>query len=41
MVNTFRAWMQLRKRTSVQLSGMDEKWRIDFFKKQRQIVDML
>ena len=37
----FRAWMQLMKRSSVQISEVDQKSRIDFFTKQRETVDML
>ena len=41
MVANFKAWMQLKKRTSVQISEVDEKSRIEFFTKQRQLVDGL
>ena len=41
MINNFRNWMQLKKRTSVQISEVDEKSRIEFFMKQRQLVEML
>ena len=41
MVNHFIAWMKLKKRTSVQISEVDEKSRIDFFERQQQIVDSL
>jgi len=41
MVENFRVWMKLRKRTSIHLSGLDEKSKFEFFKKQHQIVDML
>ena len=37
----FRNWMQLKKRSSVLISETDEKTRIEFFKKQRQLVDEL
>ena len=40
-VKNFMTWMQLKKRTSIHISGMDEKSRIELFDKQRQIVDML
>jgi len=38
---TFREWMKLKRRTSVQISGVDERRRVSFFEKQRQIVDGL
>jgi len=41
MVTHFISWMKLKKRTSVQISEVDEKSRIDFFEKQQQIVDSL
>ncbi|MDR2971697.1 MAG: hypothetical protein LBU83_07210 [Bacteroidales bacterium] len=41
MVENFRNWMQLKKRTSVQISEVDERSRIEFFSKQRQLVDQL
>jgi hypothetical protein len=41
MVANFRSWMLLKKRTSTQISEVDEKSRIDFFTKQRQLVDKL
>jgi hypothetical protein len=34
-------WMQLKKRTSIHISGMDEKSRMEFFTKQRKIIDSL
>ena len=37
----FRNWMQLKKRSSVLISETNEKARIEFFKKQRQLVDEL
>ena len=39
MINNFRTWMQLKKRSSVQISEVDERSRIEFFMKQRQLVD--
>jgi len=39
MVEDFRTWMQLKKRTSIQISEVDEKSRIDFFMKQRNLVE--
>jgi hypothetical protein len=41
MVAKFRSWMQLKKRTSIQISEVDEKSRVEFFIKQRQIIDSL
>jgi hypothetical protein len=41
MVNNFMKWMQLKKRTSINISGMDEKSRIELFNRQRQIIDLL
>ena len=41
MVENFITWMQLRKRTSIQISVVDERSRIEFFTQQRKIVDTL
>jgi len=41
MVSNFRTWMQSKKRTSIQISEVDEKSRIDYFLRQRQLVDSL
>jgi hypothetical protein len=41
MVTSFRSWMQLKKRSSIKISEVDEKNRIEFFAKQRQLVDEL
>jgi len=41
MLNNFRNWMQLKKRTSIQISEVDEKSRIEFFMKQRQLIETL
>ena len=41
MTANFRMWMQLKKRTSVQISEVDERRRIEFFAKQRQLIDGL
>ena len=41
MVTNFKTWMQLKKRTSVQISEVDEKSRVEFFAQQRQLVDGL
>lgn len=40
-VENFKNWMQLKKRSSVLISETNEKARIDFFKKQQQLVDEL
>jgi hypothetical protein len=36
-----RNWLHLKKRAAIQISGADEKCRIDFFRQQRQLVDSL
>lgn len=41
MVSNFINWMQLQKRTSTQISEVDEKSRIEFFTKQRQLLESL
>ena len=41
MVTTFRTWMNLKKRASIQISGVNEKYRIEYFANQRKIVDSL
>jgi len=41
MVENFISWMQLKKRSSIQISEVDEKSRIDFFTTQRQLVGSL
>ncbi|MCL2132398.1 MAG: hypothetical protein FWH36_08135 [Lentimicrobiaceae bacterium] len=41
MVTNFKTWMQLKKRTSIQISEVDEKRRIEFFSKQHKLVDSL
>jgi hypothetical protein len=41
MVANFMSWMQLKKRTSIQISEVDERSRVEFFSKQRQIIDSL
>jgi hypothetical protein len=41
MIENFKAWMQLKKRTSVQISEVDQKSRIEFFAKQRQLIETL
>ncbi|MDR2145713.1 MAG: hypothetical protein LBE91_04550 [Tannerella sp.] len=37
----FRGWMQSKKRSSIQISEADEKSRIEFFARQRLLVDEL
>ena len=41
MVEDFKNWMQSKKKATVQISQANEKSRIEFFKKQREIVDEL
>ena len=41
MVEDFRTWMQLKKRSSVQISEADEKSRVGFFMKQYELIDTL
>jgi hypothetical protein len=41
MVNNFMAWMQQKKRTSVQISEADIRSRIDFFARQRKLLENL
>jgi len=41
MVENFRNWMNLKKRTSIQISEVNEKKRIEYFSKQREIIDCL
>ena len=41
MVKNFRTWMLLKKKSSTQISEVDEKSRFEFFTKQRQLVDSL
>ena len=41
MVENFRIWMRLKKRTSIQISEVDEKSRIEFFTKQRELINRL
>jgi len=41
MVDNFRAWMQLKKRSSIQISEVDERGRIEFFMRQRQLAESL
>jgi len=41
MVANFMSWMQIKKRTSIQISEVDVKNRIEFFMTQRQLVESL
>ena len=41
MVSNFKTWVQMKKRTSIQISEADEKRKIEFFTKQRKLVDTL
>ena len=41
MVENFKKWMRLKKRSSIQISEVDNRSRIEFFAKQQQIVDRL
>jgi len=41
MVENFRNYMQSKKKASVKISEADERSRIEFFMKQRQLVDSL
>ncbi|MCL2435809.1 MAG: hypothetical protein FWD09_06710 [Lentimicrobiaceae bacterium] len=41
MVENFRNWMNLKKRTSIQISEVNERKRIEYFSKQREIIDSL
>lgn len=41
MVENFKLWMHKKKRTSIQISEVDEKTRIEFFTRLRQLVDCL
>jgi hypothetical protein len=41
MVDTFKTWMLMKKRTSILISEVDEKNRVAFFVKLRQLIDSL
>ena len=41
MVANFKTWMQLKKRSSVQISEVDERNRIEYFTRQRRLVSNL
>ena len=38
MIENFKEWLLLKKRTSIQISEVDERNRIEFFAKQRQLI---
>ena len=41
LADYFRHWANLKKKSSTKISGVDEKSRIEFFMKQRQLIDSL
>jgi hypothetical protein len=41
IMDDFKSWLQLRKRASIQISEAGEKSRIDYFYKQRRLIDTL
>jgi len=41
MIEDFKEWMQKKKRTSFLISETDERSRVGFFMKQRQLIDTL
>ena len=41
MVSNFRTWMNLKKKSSIQISEVNEKKRIEYFNMQRELVDSL
>jgi hypothetical protein len=41
MFESFKTWMHLKKRSSIHISGVDEKQRIEFFIKQQQLIESL
>lgn len=41
MIENFKAWMQMKKRTSIQISEVDERSRIEFFTTQRRLIETL
>jgi hypothetical protein len=41
MVTNFRRWMQLKKRSSIKISVVNERSRVEYFAKQRQIAAAL
>ena len=41
MIKHFRLWMQQKKRSSIQISEVDERNRIEYFTRQRQLISTL
>jgi len=41
MGTNFKQWMQLKKKNSIQISEVDERSRIEFFTKQKQLINSL
>ncbi|MDR1633196.1 MAG: hypothetical protein LBR97_10055 [Dysgonamonadaceae bacterium] len=41
MTENFKKWLNLKKNSSIQISGVDERRRIEFFMKQRQLIENL
>jgi len=41
MVTNFREWMNLKKKSSILISEVNEKKRVEFFSQQRKVVDSL
>ena len=41
MTANFKIWMQLKKRSSIQISEVDIRSRIEYFAKQRKLIDTL
>ena len=41
MMENFRTWIQLKKRTSFQITEVNQKGRIEYFTIQRQLIDTL
>ena len=41
MVHRFKIWMQQKKRSSIQITEVDERSRMEFFTKQQQVIDNL
>jgi hypothetical protein len=41
MVEQFKIWMDLKKRTSIQISETNDKYRFEFYTKQKQLIETL
>ena len=41
MVLHFKKWMQIKKKTSFQISEMDEKCKVEYFSRQQKLIDTL